>query len=167
MEKLNAKRLIVLCAVILVMVSSAGCESLSRKFIRKSKKDKEQMQMVLSPEEYTGSEMTKEEKYRHYFFYWESWHGELIQSLNENGNKKKQLDSAEEAVKNLAIVRGLLNAGCQKSLDGYIARMRDLAGEVKSDVYNSNAAGLGIRAETLKREIKNGFSWDEVKDSLQ
>ncbi|MFA5362224.1 MAG: hypothetical protein WC335_03110 [Candidatus Omnitrophota bacterium] len=167
MEKTAAKRVIALCAGILVMVSSAGCEALSRKFIRKSKKEKEPVQMVLVPEAYTGPAMAPEEKYRHYFFYWESWHEELIQALNVNGNKKKQADSAEQAVKNLAIVRGLLDPERQKIMDGYITRLNELSGEVKSDTYNSNAAGLCSRAEALKRDIKRDFSCSDVKDALQ
>ena len=162
-----AGRVIVLCVGLIFLINSAGCESLSRKFVRKSKKEIEPVQMVLSPEEYTGPAMTKEEKYRHYFFYWKSWHDELIQALSEGENKKKQLDSAEEAMRNLIIVRGLLDAERQKALDGYITRLQELTREVKNDSYNSDAAGLRSRAETLKMEINNGFSCSDVKDVLQ
>ncbi len=167
MERVVAKRAVALCMVILVMASSVGCESLSRKFIRKSKAEKEPIKMVLSPEEYTGPAMTKEERYRHYFFYWESWHDELIQALTADGNKKKQRDSADEALKNLAIVRGLLSEERGQALEGHIAALQKIAEEVDNDMYNSDTDNIRSRTEDLKMQIKKGFSYSDVKDSLR
>ena len=162
----DTRRFTVIFLGLLLAANSLGCEAMVRKFTRKSKQEKVEEPMVLAPEEYKGPQMTGEEKYRHYFFYWESWHDELIQSLTSGGNKKKQLDSAQETIKNLKILQGLLNPAEQKVLDTYIGQLNDLSRDIKDDIYNLNMSDLRLRAEGLKRDIYKRFSYSDVKDAL-
>jgi len=71
--------LVFLCCILLSVLS--GCETMARKFTRKSKKPGQPVQMVLAPEEYKGPDMSKEELYRQYFLFWKSWHDELENAL--------------------------------------------------------------------------------------
>ncbi|MDD5669220.1 MAG: hypothetical protein PHE58_04220 [Candidatus Omnitrophica bacterium] len=156
---------------VVVILSSvvvlSGCDTLSKKFIRKSKKEKAAVQMVLEPEVYTGPVMTREERYRQAFMFWQNWHDEFIAALIQDGNRKKQIDTSEEALKNLKAMQGQLVAGKQEILEGYIRRLRDLEDMVKQDIYGQNVSQIRSAAERLKRDILRDFSYTDVKNELQ
>jgi hypothetical protein len=150
-----------------LLVTLFGCEAFVRKFTRKPKnEDLTKEEMVLAPEEYTGPEMTREELYRHYFLYWKSWQDELIVSLQPGANHKKQMSCVNEAIKNLAKIKGLLAAEKTKQMDTYLAQMESLKDLIIRDVYSNNAANNRTKAEQLKRNILRDFSYSKVKNSL-
>jgi len=144
-----------------------GCDAFVRKFTRKHKKDTSvQEEMVLAPEEYKGPQMTKEELYRQYFLFWKSWHDELIESLIRGTNHKKQIDCANEAIKNLEQLRSLLNLEKQKKLYIYINELRDLKDLVTKDIYGNNITKSRSIAERIKMNILRDFSYPKIKDYL-
>jgi hypothetical protein len=150
-----------------LMVTLFGCEAFVRKFTRKPKnQDLTKEEMVLAPEEYTGPEMSKEELYRQYFLYWKSWQDELIASLYPGANHKKQLDCVNEALKNLAKIKGLLSAQKNKQADTYLAQLEKLKDLISRDVYSQNTAHNRTKAEQLKRNILRDLSYNKIKDSL-
>ena len=91
-----------------------GCEAFTRKFTRKSKKPDATVEMVLTPEEYKGPEMSKEELYRQYYLYWSSWQEELINALTQKSSLKKKIDCAQEAAKNLMNMKMIKTFKCSK-----------------------------------------------------
>jgi hypothetical protein len=148
-------------------ILSSGCDAFVRKFTRKPKKEAFLAEeMVLVPEEYKGPQMTKEELYRQYFLFWKSWQDELIASLSEKRSQKKQIDCAEEAIKNLVNLKTLLNEEKQKELDIYIKRLKDLRDLISQDLYGSNIVTHLQKAEWIKRDILRNFSYHKVKDIL-
>jgi len=161
------KNIIYQFGICFLIFSLIGCDAFVRKFTRKSKKEElPQEEMVLSPEEYKGPNMTKEELYRQYFLYWKSWQDELIAALSYNGNYKKQLGSADEAINNLENLRSLLNLKMQKKLDAYINQLKDLRDSIKKDPYGNNVANNRLTSERIKMDILHDFSYRAVKDYL-
>ncbi len=152
--------------ILFLIFSLLGCEAFVRKFTRKSKKDKAPEEMVLAPEEWKGPKMTKEEKYRQYFIFWQSWHDELINALLSNASQKKRLDCLEQAIKNLVGMRGLLNESKQKQLDVYLRQFNDLREEIQSDIYGSAKDSYRLNAEKLRMNILQRFSYDDIKNDL-
>jgi len=149
------------------LVTLIGCDAFVRKFTRKSKKENlPQEEMVLAPEEYKGHQMSKEELYRQYFLFWKSWHDELIESLLQHKSQKKQIDCAEEAIKNLINLMALLNIDMQKKLDIYIARLKELQSQISKDLYGNNAITNVQRLERIKRDILRDFSYNKIKNYL-
>ena len=155
------------------LITTLGCDSFTRKFTRKAKKEQaEQVEMVLAPEEYKST-MTKEDSYRQYLLYWKSWQGELIESLDVGGradikgNYKKQKDCVDQAIINLVNMRTLLNPDPQKNLDKYIAGMNDLRSSIVCDPYGNRASFNYHRAERLKQDILKDFSYNDVKALLK
>ncbi len=168
MRKINfsLKQIVLLVTSYSLLVTSFGCEAFVRKFTRKPKREKETVQMVLAPEEYKGPQMTKEEIYRKYLLYWQSWQDELINSLSDNGSVKKHLDCLNEALNNLGHIRALLNDGKQKKLDVYISQLNELKDSIASDIYNADTARNSATAERIKRVILRHFSYSDIKDCL-
>jgi len=149
------------------LVNLIGCEAFVRKFTRKPKKENlPEEVMVLTPEEYKGPEMSKEERCRQYFLFWKSWQDEIITSLSQKASHKRQVGCAEEAIKNLNSLKGLLNEEKQKKLDIYIGQLEELRDIIVEDLYSSNASAYVQKAERIKRNILRDFSYQKIKDYL-
>jgi hypothetical protein len=156
-----------LCVIFsFLAVNLLGCEALVRKFTRKPKKEAVQEELVLAPQEYKGPQMTKEEQYRQYFLFWKSWEDELVTALVADGNHKKQVDCAEQAVNNLLKVKAFLVPEKQNKLDSYIGQLVGLKDSIAGDVYGRNLSYHRAAAERIKRNILRDFSYPKVKDSL-
>ena len=153
----------VLALCIVVCCAASGCESLGKKFVRKPKTPK-QVEMVLEPQEY-GGRAPSIELYDQYFLYWKSWQDEFIDSLSGT-SRKRQLDTAAEALKNLGEMRKLLVEPAAKQLDVYIAQFEALKKEVAVDAYQTRTVVYMERAEKIGRMIKSDFSKGQVKDKL-
>lgn len=164
---MKIKNIIYLFFVNLLIFELIGCDAFVRKFTRKRKKDNiPQEEMVLAPEEYKGPGMSKEELYRQYFLFWQSWQDELISALFYHASQKKRISCAEEAIKNLVSLRGLLNAEQQKKLDVYINQVSDLKEQISRDLYGNNTNNHILSAERIKRNILRDFSYSKIKDYL-
>jgi len=160
-------KIILLVTICFLLVTALGCDAFVRKFTRKSKKENQPKQeLVLVPEEYKPPKMTKEEVYRQYFLYWKSWHDELINSLSGGVSHKKQIDCANEAIKNLDSLRGTLQEARQKKLDIYIGQLKYLKKEVEKDLYGNNISTNRLTAERIRRGIMRDFSYNKIKDYL-
>lgn len=150
-----------------LLAALAGCDAFVRKFTRNSKKDAQAKQeLVLAPEEYKPPKTTKEEVYRKYFLYWKSWHDELINALLEGLSNKKQLDCANEAIKNLVELRQTLQEVKQKKLDIYINQLKDLQNAIAQDAYGNIISMNRLTAERIRLRIMHDFSYDKIKDYL-
>jgi hypothetical protein len=168
----NSRRIsnfiLILLTGIFFVSGLSGCESFSRKFTRKKKESLKPEEMVLEPQEYKNDQRSKEDIYREYFLYWESWQEEFIDSLtSDTPNRKRQADNLKEAVKNLMAVRDMLDQQRQDLLGAYITKLLDLETEISMDLYSSSVAQHRSKAERIKRDILRLFSYHRVKDFLR
>jgi len=164
---MRGKRIIHLFIVYFLIFSLLGCEAFVRKFTRKPKKGNlPKEELVLAPEEYKGPQMSKEELYRQYFLFWKSWHDELIGSLFEGANRKKQKDCLNETIKNLEQLRALLNNEKKAKLDIYMNQIKNLDEIIAQDLYGNNITLNRLTAEQIKRNILRDFSYNKIKDYL-
>jgi len=162
-SKLQA--LIIICGLLTAACGLTGCDAFVRKFTRPpNKKGVPQQEMVLVPQDYKN--IDKEEVYRQYFTFWESWMDELINALELYPNYKKQVDCTERALKNLAYLKTLINEDAQKKLDIYIGRMIDLKNDIAADPYNNFKDDNRITAQRLQMDISRDFSYTAVKGSI-
>jgi hypothetical protein len=170
LQKRISKIIIVflLCGLCTLVCGLCGCESFARKFVRKPKAEQNKTEeIVLVPQEYKTEESSKEELYRQYFLFWESWQDELIDSLSYQGlNRKKQIDSLREAVKNLVSMKDLLKPEKQKLMDNYINEMNSLGQDISKDVYENSIDNNLMNAQRIKRNIQRDFYFSKIKDFL-
>jgi hypothetical protein len=111
--------------IVILVVSLAGCEAFARKFTRKPKTVKTE-ELVLAPEEYKPPSRTPEEVYRGYFLFWKSWQDELINALaQDSSSRKKRIDCAQEALKNLTSMRDMLDDASWKKINKYVIQLAD------------------------------------------
>jgi hypothetical protein len=155
----------VMCSVLFVCVCMCGCESLARKFVRKPKEPAKPHDVLLQPEDYAGRKPGGKELYDQYFLYWKSWQDEFTAALS-GASRKRQEDTAKEALKNLTEMRGLLDEQSQQKLDVYIRRFERLQETVDSDTYGANVPGHVAEAEKLRRGIMSEFSPGRIQGHL-
>jgi hypothetical protein len=160
------RRWFLLFTLYFLLFTLCGCEAFVRKFTRKSKKDKGPVEMVLEPEEWKGPKMTKEERYRQYFVFWQSWQDELINALTQNAPQKKKLDCVQQAFKNLVGMRSLLNESKQKQLDVYLKQTAELREDIKSDIYGTANNFYRQNSEKLKMNISRYFTYSDVRNDI-
>ena len=160
---MKKKNLFFLVCVFSFVVLLSGCDAFVRKFTRKPKKENiPKEEMVLEPQEYKQT-MSKEQLYRQYFLFWQSWQDELIESLARSSNHKKQVSCVDQAMKNLVYLRNMLGGEKQKQLDVFVSQLKDLQDAVKSDTYGTNNFINRSTADRLKMRIRRDFSYDKIK----
>ncbi len=162
------KTVLLLASIFLFVIMNSGCEAFVRKFTRKSKKPKEPEELVLVPEEYKPPSKTPEEIYRGYFLFWKSWQDELINALdNSQGNRKKRIGCAKEALKNLSYMADMLQDKARKRLDRSIRQLKELVQDMEKDVYGSNFSRYIRNAERIKLTVIRDFSYSKIKDEIK
>lgn len=144
-----------------------GCEAFTRKFTRKTKKSDTAVEMVLTPEEYHGPNLTKEEIYRQHYLYWNSWQDELINAFTQKASLKKKVDCSQEALKNLVNMKMMLVVDAQKNFDLEIAKLNDLLIYIKSDTYGVNDSRNLRVAERIKSNIHKSFIYPKIRNYLK
>jgi hypothetical protein len=153
--------------ILFLCLELTGCESFGRKFTRKKKEPAKPEEMVLAPEDYTQQLPNKEELYRQYYIYWQSWQDELIDSLAEDTNRKKAVDCISEAIKNFDNMKRLLREEIRTKAEGPVKSLAALKEEILKDEYLTGASSYIQTAERLRREIAREFSFDKIEDYLQ
>ena len=164
---MKPKKFLLLLVVSFLLLNLIGCEAFTRKFTRKSKKSDAPVEMVLTPEEYKGPNMTKEEIYRQSYLYWGSWQDELINALSQKSSLKKKIDCAQEALKHLVNMKMMLVTEAQKNFDLEIARFNDLLANLKSDVYGANDSRNLQAAERIKSRVHKNFIYPKIRNYLK
>ena len=149
----------------LLIINLIGCEAFVKKFTRKKKGEEKEEILVIAPEEYKDTR-TAEQKYRDAFDFWKSWQDELVESLLQKKSNKKIKSCADEAIKNLLEMRAMLNIEKQKALDVYIDRMKSLKKSIESDIYGNNSSTYMEKADQLKMNISQKFSYRDVAKYL-
>jgi len=163
----SIRNALLLITIYSLLVTTLGCEAFVRKFTRKPKEENPvREELVLVPEEYKALNVSKEELYRQYLLFWQSWHSELIESLTKDASHKRQIYCVDEAIKNLGLLRVMLSEEKQKKLDIYISELKDLSVKIKEDSYGNSIALNRQKAERIKRNILRDFSYLKIKDYL-
>jgi hypothetical protein len=167
MRFFRVKKLLQFCCALALIFQLSGCESLGRKFVRKPNPDSlKKEEVVFAPEEYKGEGVSNADLYRQYFLYWRTWQDELIDSLDSNGNRKRQIDTLNEGLKNLDNIKALIKPEAAAKLETYIKDLLGLREAIIKDDYANRVAENRRQAERIKRGILNDFSFGKIKDSI-
>ena len=92
------RRLFSIFLVFLMIFSLCGCHALRKKFVRKRKKDTPPP-LYLELKEYPHK--PTQDMYHQYWLFVRGWLEELLLSIEENANAKRQKKAIDEAVMNL------------------------------------------------------------------
>jgi len=164
---MRSKKFIIIFALLIICLELVGCDAFVRKFTRKKKKDNlPQEEMVISPVEYPAPVLNKEQLYRKYFLYWQSWQDELIDALLYPTSHKRMIDCAGQSIENLKSMQAMLNDKAKAKLGSYIDRMQALKSKIENNIYNQEISYERFSAERVRRDVFRDFPYHKIKDKL-
>lgn len=151
--------------VFLVCLSLTGCgPAWKKKFIRKRADKKPEQVFVYEPKEYQKE--PNSEIYKQSFLFWKAWHEELIAKLGNS--KSADIRAFEEALKNLAEMKGCLKDEKSAELDAYVKKIEALYKSYRAgdyDIVRSHQARDGLNRMMLKMDKL--FRYNKVKEYIK
>lgn len=148
-------------AVMLVAGMAAGCESVQRKFVRKTKAAKPPTPVV----HFKSYEPTQsvEELYKRQLLQWSFWNGELVGGFGVS--EKKIQHASRETLDVLLELQRFLPAAKARPLQSLIDEHRQLDARIQRGYLDdAEEQRLKRRFEFQQRAVTRDFSWRDVKD---
>jgi hypothetical protein len=160
-----ARKSLLIIFVCIAVTSFFGCQTLKKKFTRKSKAEKENVEeVVYSPQEYPVQVISNEEMYRTYYTFWRGWHQELTEVLSEGENRKKQVECINEIITDLNKMKDLLTPDVQANLKEYIQQLTPIQEEIIAGRSNAtNFYSMKMKMESLRSKITKDYTPNKVK----
>ena len=160
-------QIIVLVTGFWLLVSLTGCEAFVKKFRRKPREEKRE-EPIIQPESYPDVALNKDELYRDYFLFWESWADELVSFLKDNANTKKQKECIQQAMDNLLKMQSLLNEEKAVSLDKFVIELTTVKNVLFQSYLNSaDFSYLKNKVERVKARVHRDFVFSKIKKDLR
>lgn len=160
-------KIIFFSAVYLVFtVSLCSCESFRRKFVRKSRKEKE-IKVVVDIQEYQ-SQYSAEELYQRYYSFWLAAHNELAELLEGNEtNHKRVMGYAGRIAENLAQMKTLLSAEKQEPLNSCIAAQQEIISQLDSgDLSRGRQLQIKSMLNKQRKKVQGEFAYPRVREYI-
>ena len=161
------RRKMVVIMALVMLVSSAGCSTLPKKFIRKKKEPAHKPATVFLQQE--GGAYQKQFSnayyYKTHYTLWRSWHDDIIGNLN--GNSKKLSRAAEEAYSHLDQMAKYLKPEKEALLSAHVNELNGYRKTFSDGHYTKSDAGpIRTQLERIKRQVQSDFYFDKVEADL-
>jgi len=157
------KKVIFILFVMLLSLEFVGCESVMRKFTRKTKR--EPIRPVFYQE---GMEDTRPhyELYMMHYTYWKAWNDELVNNAGKNFKKDKM--AAQGVLDHLADMRKYLIEEKGKELDVYIAQVKWVTDQIIRGGTSTpmRLGNLRQRLGNISSRIARKFYHKDVRDFI-
>lgn len=150
-------------------VSSAGCETLKKKFTRKRKSPEIQEAMVVAPRDYSSHPFPAEVLYKQYFVYWKAWQQELVSNIGGRASHKKIVDCAEQSLVNLRKMSSYLDDEKAAALKPYILEMEVLKAEIveAKNFPDVRLNAVRYKAERILSNVNRKFDLTKMRDFIR
>lgn len=149
-------------------MGTTGCESLQKKFVRKSKKPPERSAAILVFEDYSRA-MTPLDRYRRHALLFDYWNQDLLDALQRDPiNLKRIRRGSAESLAELTVLRDLVDEPTAQRIDALIRQRARIERAIR--VPGATAARLsGARdlVEAHARQLHRELSWRDVEDRLK
>ena len=166
-----------LYAVGCLLIAGTGCESLQKKFVRKTP-PKPRPSPVVQFEDYSKG-VTPLDRYRKHYLLFEYWNAELLrefeQATTSGGpagkaslNLKRARQASEETLKELRTLQRVLQPEAADGLEPIIAVRQTLDRQLLQGASGASQLGEWWRTlEAQSRQIHREFFWRDVESKLQ
>ena len=161
-------RLRTVAAACCLLLVASGCESMQRKFVRKSKAPREKHNPVVQFQDYS-SLMTPVDRYQKHYAVFGYWNSELMDALNGSViNPKKIREASAESLQELQQLQGLLDESLAAQLQPSIDTRARIDRRIQADNYVGPQFDVTRRElEAQTRSIQRSFYWRDVQDHLK
>ena len=149
------------------LVTLMGCESVQRKFTRKSA-PKPPPSPIINFEDYTKA-MTPLDRYRKHYLMFDYWNGELVDALHQLPSSPKRLKRAStESLSELETMQGLLAEETAVRLTPLIEERKKMHQQLTTSYFSDSQTSVVWRVlEAQTRQIHREFFWRSVEEHLK
>ena len=155
-------------AYCLLLPVVTGCESLQRKFTRKSRQPVARPNPIIQFEDYTRT-MTPLDRYRKHYLMFDYWNDELLQALQSNSpNPKRFKRASSESLSELKTMQQLVTDDVAARFDPVIEARTKIDRELQSASFsNAQTSSIGHVLEAQTRQVHRELFWRDVEDKLK
>jgi hypothetical protein len=156
------KKALLTIVAVFIAVNMSGCDSIQRKFTRKTK-------TVKAPRIFQENKYEKKpspELYEKHFAYWQSWSSEILQDLGDNQKKDRQC--IEQIIAQVNDMRNILVPEKEDELAKHIKKYEEVRDVILRGQLSQYSRSFALT--TLDRQdriIKNDFCITKVKHYLK
>ena len=152
-----------------VIVSTAGCENMQRKFVRQ-RKTEARPSPIVGFQDYTQLIMPID-LYRKHYMMFDYWNAQLLDELSsttaQQTNPKRLQRASEESLNELRTMRRLLQDDTGAQLDPLLDERERLARRLHAADLSSGTDAIRRALESQTREIHRQFFSRQVEDHLK
>ncbi len=162
------RRLVILpTATCLLLTGLSGCESVQRKFIRKSKGPRAVPTPVVNFQDYTQA-MTPLDRYRKHYLMFDYWNGEFMNGLLAKPlNAKRVKLASTESLNELTMLQSLVAEDLGAQFVPLIESRAQINRQVQTGHLSELTAGVVWRElDAQSRTIRRDLFWRKVEDRL-
>jgi len=151
-----------------VSLMAGGCEPLRKKFTRQKKKDQQSAVAIpiLEPIDYPEKIYSPSDNYKQHYSMWQVWQREFLTSLDDASSVKQELYELDQIVVSLQAIQKLLPSEKNSKFSVLIVQYQSLKSAVSQPGPFRNTANIKLKAESLGKQIREGYRFNQVKDSL-
>ena len=162
------RKIIFIFLITLFAISSIGCDTLHRKFVRK-KKEKETSGVVpiLEPEEYPSVVHSPEQRYRQHYVLWKVWDKELQETSRRVENDKKEKYDLVQMLEQLREMKKLVAKEKQPGLNAVIDEVENVNDQYNQPAGLRNHYSITKQLRMQGKIVRQHYSPDAIKKFLQ
>ena len=155
-------------AFCLLLTTLSGCESVQRKFTRKSKGPRAVPTPVINFQDYTQA-MTPLDRYRKHYLMFDYWNGEFMDGLRAKPlNAKRVKLAATESLNELTTLQSLVAEDLEEQFAPLIKSRAEINQEVQAGRVSEFSANRFWRElDAQSRTIRRDLFWRNVQDRLK
>jgi len=165
----NGRVLFLISFVLILAVSSSGCESLRKKFRREKKKDKIVEDIpILEPIDYPETTHTPEELYKQHYSLFQVWFKELIEAVSDQDvGRKRQLYLLNQILVHLQEIKNLITEEKQESLSKKLDKLNRIKKDLEAPVSTRGMSSIVRELELLEKDLRDEYSFRNMQSSLK
>jgi hypothetical protein len=160
--------MLLLVGMVILAVSTTGCEPLRKKFVRQKKKSAEGSGFVpvLDPIDYPDRVVDAGQRYRYYASMWQVWLRDLLTVLDEGGSDKRISYLLNQSYVQLEEMAKLLTGPKLEELRKSMRELQQLQETMKLPAAMRDDTGMKRRLQTIDKNVRMKFRFEDVKDQL-
>lgn len=165
---LGVRRIMLIAYCLVLSAALTGCESLQRKFTRKSKRPEARPNPIISFQDYSQA-MTPLDRYRKHYLIFDYWNSELLAALQDaHPNPKRFKRASGEALSELEALKDLVTEDVATQMTPILEERATIHRQLQSGTFTqSQATGVWHRLESQTRQIHREFFWRDVEERLK
>ena len=165
----SGKALFFISCVLILAVSSGGCEPLRKKFRREKKKDKIVQEIpVLEPVDYPAETHTPQELYKQHYSLFQVWFKELIEAVSDQDiSRKRQLYLLNQTILQLQEINNLMTEEKQENFSKKLDKLNRVKKDLEAPVSTRSMSSLVRELESLEKDLRDEYSFRNMQNSLK